>query len=325
MHPTPRRRSRTGGTDQRKVLGLRVAVTGATGVIGTSVVPDLIHAGHDVVGLARTAEKASLLENVGASAYRSTLHDHDALVEMFEGADAVCNFATRIPVGYSALRRGAWRVNDRLRTDGVRRVLDAAREAGVRRVVQESVSFLYADQGDEWITEDAPLEITRATEPACVGESHVQDYTCGSRTGVVLRFGTIVGDDPLTRFRLRALRHGQPVGLGSPSGWAHVVHTDDLGPAVLAALTAPSGVYNVGAAPVRRFEMVAGFAAVAGRESIDFMGPLLRRVGGARLEPLARSLRVSSDLLTASTGWTPHRAKFDSTWFEALRPGEHVR
>ena len=85
-----------------------------------------------------------------------------------------------------------------------------------------------------------------------------------------------------------------------------------------AALAAPSGTYNVGAEPVRRFELVAGFAARAGRESIDFMGPLMRRLGGARLEPLARSLRVSSDKLATTTGWAPVRAKFDSTWFEAL-------
>ncbi len=265
---------------------MRVAVTGATGVIGSSVVPHLVAAGHVVVGLARTPEKARLLEELGAIASRTSLLDHDALVVMFEGADAVCNFATHIPVGLGALRRGAWRVNDRLRTDGVRRVVQAAKDAGVRRVLQESVSFLYADQGDEWITEESPVEITPATEPASVGESHVQDYTCGSRVGVVLRFGTIIGDDPMTRFQLRSLRHGHPIGLGSPQGWAHVVHADDLGPAVIAALSAPSGVYNVGAEPVRRFEMVAGFSAFAGRESIDFMGPFLRRVGGVRLEPL---------------------------------------
>ncbi len=240
---------------------------------------------------------------------------------MFDGADAVCNFATHVPVGLTALRPTAWRVNDRLRTDGVRRVVAAAHEAGVRRVVQESVSFLYADQGDEWVTEDSPVEITRATEPASVGESHVQGYACGSRAGVVLRFGTIIGDDPMTRFQLRLLRHGHAIGLGHPEGWAHVVHIDDLGPAVLAALGAPTGVYNVGAEPVRRVEMVAGFSAAAGRESIDFMGPLLQRMGGVRLEPLTRSLRVSSDRFTAATGWSPFRAKLDSTWFEAWSTG----
>jgi nucleoside-diphosphate-sugar epimerase len=304
---------------------VRVAVTGATGVIGSAVVPHLLDAGHDVVGLARTPAKARALEDQGAAAAVTSLLDHDSLVAMFEGADAVCNFATHVPVGLAALRRGAWRANDRLRTDGVRRVVAAARDAGVRRVVQESVSFLYADQGDHWVREDSPLEITRATEPASVGESHVQDYLCESRAGVVLRFGTIIGDDPMTRFQIRSLRRGHPIGLGSPDGWAHVVHTDDLGPAVAAALSAPSGVYNVGAEPVRRYELVAGFASYAGRESIEFMGPLMRRVGGVRLEPLARSLRVSSEHLTASTGWSPRRANFDSGWLEALHPSGSLR
>ncbi len=47
------------------------------------------------------------------------------------------------------------------------------------------------------------------TEPAAVGESHVQDYACDSRFGVVLRFGTIVGDDGQTRYWLRAAGNGR--------------------------------------------------------------------------------------------------------------------
>ncbi len=298
---------------------MRVAVTGATGVIGRSALPALVAAGHEVVGLARTPEKAALLTGLGATPVLTSLSDHAGLVAMFTGADAVANFATNIPVGYAALWPARWRTHDRLRTEGVRRVVAAARDAGVRRLVQESVSFLYADQGDEWITEDSPVAITRATEPASVGESHVQDYACGSRTGVVLRFGIIVGDDPLTRFQLRAVRHGRPIGLGSPDGWAHLVHTDDLGPAVVGALHAPSGVYNVGAEPVRRVDLVGGFAEAAGRESIDFMGPLMTRLAGARVEPLARSLRISSDAFIAGSGWTPGRGSFGAGWFDVLR------
>jgi len=284
-----------------------------------------VRAGHDVVGLARNPEKARLLRDLGAEAAVTGLLDRDGLVAMFSGADVACNFATHVPVGVAAVRPHAWRVHDRLRTEGVRRVVEAAREARVRRVVQESVSFLYADQGDEWIGEDAPVEITRATEPASVGESHVQDFTCGSRAGVVLRLGSIVGDDPMTRWQLRAVQHGRAIGLGSPEGWAHVVHTDDLGPAVLAALNAPSGVYNVGAEPVRRVRLVAGYSAATGRDSIDFMGPLVRRVGGVRLEPLTRSLRVSSQHFTAQTGWSPRRARFDATWFAQALLSESVR
>jgi nucleoside-diphosphate-sugar epimerase len=304
---------------------VRVAVAGATGVIGRAVVPALVGAGHDVVGLARSLEKARLLQRLGAEPHRGSMFDHDGLVRMLEGADAVCNFATRVPVGLSALRPHAWRTNDRLRTEGVRRIVDAAREARVRRVVQESVSYLYADQGDAWIGEDAPVDITSATEPASVGESHVQEYSCGSRVGVVLRFGTIVGDDPLTRLRLRAVARGQAIGVGDPDGWVHLVHTDDLGPAVLAALHVPSGVYNIGAEPVRRVQMVAGYSAATGRESIDFIGPMARWMGGARLEPLTRSLRVSSEHFGSQSGWISRRAHFDPSWFAGALPAEAFR
>ncbi len=298
---------------------MRVAVTGATGVIGTSAIRALVAAGHDVVALARTPEKAARLREMGADPAGATLTDHSGLTRMFAGADAVCNFATSIPVGYTAALPGAWRTNDRLRTDGVRRIVAAAREAGVRRLVQESVSFLYADQGNTWITESSPLEITPATEPASVAETHVQQYACGSRTGVSLRLGLIVGDDPTTRWQLRAAAHGRAIGLGHPDGWLHAVHTDDLGPAVVAALHAPSGTYNVGAEPVLRADYVAAYAEAAGRRSVGFMGPVLSRLAGPRAEPLSRSLRVSAEHFTASSGWVPKHPTFDASWFDVIR------
>ncbi|HEX6246918.1 MAG TPA: NAD(P)H-binding protein [Nocardioidaceae bacterium] len=295
---------------------MKVAVVGATGVVGSSTVRALVGSGHDVFALARTPEKGALLESWGATAASADLFDHDSLVTMFQGCDVVVNAATRIPVGFRAARSSAWRENDRLRTEGVRAVADAARAAHVRRFVQESVSFVYADQGDSWIDEQSPLDINAATEPACVGESHVQDYQSDLRQGVVLRFGTIIGDDATTRFFLHAARRGRAIGLGSPHGWVHPIHTDDIGPAVVAALGAPSGVYNVGAEPVRRGDLVQGYADVVGRGSAAFMGPLLRRVSGRRAEPVTRSLRVSSEHFRATTGWNPRRAQFDASWLE---------
>jgi nucleoside-diphosphate-sugar epimerase len=298
---------------------VRVVVTGATGVIGRSAVPALVAAGHEVLALTRSSEKTGLLEALGAVPVVAGLGDHDGLVAMCEDADAVCSFATRIPVGYAGLVPGAWRDNDRLRTEGVRRVVAAAREAGVRRIVQESITFLYAGHPDAWLTESSPLEITPATEPATVAESQVQKYSCDSRAGVVLRFGMIVGDDAMTRWQLRAAERGRPIGLGDPAGWLHPVHTDDLGPAVVAALQAPSGGYNVGAEPVRRGDYVQTYADAVGRGSVGFMGPLLTRLAGARAEPLTRSLRVSSDHFTATTGWTARRPTFDVSWFDVAR------
>ena len=196
---------------------------------------------------------------------RGDVLDLDSLSAAYEGADAVINLATKVPVGHRALVPGAWRRHDRLRTTRGGQRRRGGPPAGVRRVVQESVSFMYADQGDDWITEQSPVDITPMTEPAAVGESHVQDYACDSRVGVVLRFGTIVGDDRQTRYWLRAAASGRSIGIGHPSDWAHVIHTDDLGGAVLASLHAPSGVYNVGAEPVQRHDLVQGYADAAER------------------------------------------------------------
>jgi len=295
---------------------LKVAVTGATGVLGRRVVPALVQAGHEVVAVTRTPKKAELAKSLGASSRSSSIFDDD-LADVLDGCLAVCNLASHVPVGASTVLPWAWKLDDRLRTEGVRRVVAAAKTAGVRRVVHASVSYLYADGGDEWITERHPLAINPATEPASVGESLVQEYTCNSRTGVVLRFGTVIGDDSMTRGQLHAARHGRPIGLGDPDGWAHVVHGDDLGPAVARALSAPSGIYNVGAAPVRRADLVQGYAEAVGRDHGDFLGPMMLKLFGSRAEPMTRSLRVSSSAFADCTGWRPNRPEFDVTWLGA--------
>ena len=129
-------------------------------------------------------------------------------------------------------------------------------------------------RGDSWITEQDPIEITPATEPFAVGESHVQDYAGGLRVGVLLRFGHDHRRRPADPVLAQGRR--QPVGrsaIGRPDQWSHLVHTDDLGSAVVAALHAPSGVYNVGAAPVPRGELVDGFAKAVGAAERRVHGP----------------------------------------------------
>ena len=119
----------------------------------------------------RSSQSADIVRNLGAEPVAGDVLDLDSLSTAYEGADAVVNLATKVPVGNLALLPGAWRRHDRLRTRGVANVVEAARLAGVRRVVQESVSFVYADQGDDWVTELSPVDITPMTEPVAVGEA----------------------------------------------------------------------------------------------------------------------------------------------------------
>lgn len=301
---------------------MKVFVTGATGVLGRSAVAALLEEGHEVSGIARDEQKAQSLEALGASAVRQvSLPDQDTLTSALSGFDAVCNLVTHIPVGMAAIRPGAWKSNDRLRSKGSSVVAQAARDAGVRTLVQESVSFMYADGADAWITEESTLAVTRATDPAAVAEDNASRFDSASRTTVILRFGLLVGQDPTTRWLLNRARAGRPIILGDPGAWAHLVHPYDAGTAVAAALAAPGGVYNVGADPVHRSDMNQVFAGAVGRENLRHVSRLMVRLGGERVAPMTRSHRVSSAKLHETTGWKPVHHAFDSSWLTTPTAG----
>ncbi|WP_370617995.1 NAD-dependent epimerase/dehydratase family protein [Mumia sp. Pv 4-285] len=297
---------------------MRVFVTGGTGVMGRSVTAALHSAGHEVVALARSEESATVLRSRGITPARASLFDRAGLVEAMSGCEAVANLATHIPVGSTGIRPGAWKSNDRIRVEGSRNVAAAAAEAGVARLIQESVSFVYADQGERLVTEDSPIAVSCAAEPVVLAESHAEQFATKHRDAVILRFGTIVGDDSFTRWRLSRARAGQAVGLGKPQSWTHVVHTEDIGGAVLTALTAESGTYNVGAEPVRRGELVAAFAEAVGQEQAGFYRRFALRLGGDRLEWMTRSQRVSSERFRTVTGWKAAHPQFDAGWLAPM-------
>ena len=72
---------------------MRVFVTGATGHIGSAVVPELVQAGHEVTGLARSGASARALKAMGAEVRRGDLQDLTGLGEAAGAADAVIHLA----------------------------------------------------------------------------------------------------------------------------------------------------------------------------------------------------------------------------------------
>ncbi|WP_026923259.1 SDR family oxidoreductase [Glycomyces arizonensis] len=79
---------------------MRVFVTGATGWIGSALVPELIAAGHDVVGLARSDAGAAALDEAGAEALRGSLDDLDVLRKAAVDADGVVHLAFKHDVAF---------------------------------------------------------------------------------------------------------------------------------------------------------------------------------------------------------------------------------
>ncbi len=86
---------------------MRIFVTGASGWIGSAVVPELIDAGHQVVGLARSDESAAALTQAGAAVHRGDLDDLAGLAEAASAADGVIHLAFKHELAFGGDFAGA--------------------------------------------------------------------------------------------------------------------------------------------------------------------------------------------------------------------------
>src|SRR5713101_6192663 len=175
---------------------MRIFVAGASGAIGTRLVPQLIDRGHEVIGTFRSPGNAERLRALGAKPIALDLLDaravHKAVLET--KPEAIVHQATALAnVSFGRNLDRTFGPTNRLRTEGTDALLAAAREAGVRRFVAQSfASYRYAREGGPVKTEDDPLD---PTPPATMRETNAAmshlDRAVTDAGGIALRYGGI--------------------------------------------------------------------------------------------------------------------------------------
>jgi nucleoside-diphosphate-sugar epimerase len=156
---------------------MRVFVTGATGFIGSRVVKELIGAGHQVIGVYRSDEKAPALAAAGAEVYRGSIDDPDSLKDGAARSDGVIHLAFNHDFSKFAAN---------CETD--RRVIEALGSAlagsGRPLIVTSGTAIAKVAPGEP-ATEDAPT-ITSNEVPRAASEEATADLAAnGVKTSVV--------------------------------------------------------------------------------------------------------------------------------------------
>jgi nucleoside-diphosphate-sugar epimerase len=193
----------------------RLLVTGGTGVLGRALRPLAEAAGHELSMPGRE---------------ELDLFDPAAVAEAVRGVDGVLHLATRVRPVELLSDPDAWRENDRLRADASRILVDAALAAGTAVYVQPTVAFVYPSTGP--VSEDTPLgDVPPLLHSAIAAEQQADRFARAGRRGVILRMGLL--DGPGT---------GEYPPL---AGFGATLHVVDAARALLAALSLPSGIYNV--------------------------------------------------------------------------------
>lgn len=301
---------------------MKILLAGATGTIGSALLPQLHAAGHSVLALTRSTNGADRLRAAGAQPLIADMMDRDALLAAVDGrtADAVIHQATaitRMPTFHRDLY-----ATDALREDGTRNLLQAAEALGATRFVTQSffLGYGWRDHGPSYLTEEHPyaelghgpfgrhLRSLRSNEDQVLGAD-----------GIALRYGLFYGPEQSTFSMLNMARKGM-LPVPRPAGTMHLVHIADAASAAVAALERGRAgqAYNVvDDLPVGMDEYLDALAAAIGaRRPRRIPGWLLRATPYLHSLLVGTHIRLDNGKAKRELDWKPQYP----TYREGLPP-----
>ncbi len=290
--------------NSRAAAPLRIAVVGATGVLGRHLVPRLVERGHTVRAGLRGPARAAELRAAGADVVSADIFDADSLTALFKDCAVAVHAATAVPRPVPHPRAAPdFTLNDRIRREGTRLLLHAARRAGVRCIAAQSIALLHAGAGAEWITELSILRPGPISQSAADMETLLRNSALDFR---ILRggafYGPGTGRDEAWRI---AARDGTLRLPGEGEDFISLIHVVDMARAMVAAIEAdqPRSTFLVTDDEPVKYRELLGF--VAERE-----GAAQPARGGP---PFLGSLRASNARLR-ELGWQPCYPTYRSGW-----------
>ena len=306
---------------------MRVFVTGASGALGSRLVPKLIQAGHEVIGAHNSPANAQLLRELGAKPVVVDLLDPGAVRRAVRESepDAIVHQATAIAnAKFGRSLDKTFAKTNLLRTRGTDALLAAARESRVSRFVAQSYApYRYAREGGPVKTEEDPLDPTPPanTTETYAAMTHTDEAVTGFG-GIALRYGGFYGaaNDGL----IEPARKRQFPIVGDGGGVMSFIHLDDAAAATVLALEHDGpAIYNIvddEPAPVREWLPVLA-QALGARPPRHFPVWLARLFAGEAAVVMGTESRGASNAKAKrELGWTPRYPSW-RTGFSAAYSG----
>jgi nucleoside-diphosphate-sugar epimerase len=261
------------------------------GYLGERVAKRWRDAGHDVVVVTRSAERAAAFAREGYRAIVANVTQSDSLRDLLKTETVLFS------VGFDRASGGSI---EEVYTGGVKNVL-AALPSDVGRFIYISTTGVYSKGDGEWVDEDTPADPQRDGGKASLAAEQILAASALADRGVVLRLAGIYGPGRIPF--LDKLRAGEPIPAVS-DGYLNLIHVDDAAAVVVAAAkqALKRTVYCVSDGnPVPRGDYYREVARLVGAPSPTFVAPDPNSPRAARAEA---NRRVKNERMLADLGVT---------------------